>query len=145
MVLECGIPAEFLMTALIAKKVSLVTPAPKSLPQLVPSSACFSCEICCRFPDPDSVLRPYFTGEEIARAVEHGLAADFDEALSDAVTQLEDAGAHTESALQVQMIGTASMNDMKTPIKTQNSIEMATAEMAVTATITASKRDADTW
>ena len=75
MVLECGIPAEFLMTALIAKKVSLVTPAPKILPQLVPSSACFSCEICCRFPDPDSVLRPYFTGEEIARAVEHGLPA----------------------------------------------------------------------
>ena len=49
--------------------------APKILPQLVPSSACFSCEICCRFPDPDSVLRPYFTGEEIARAVEHGLPA----------------------------------------------------------------------
>jgi hypothetical protein len=46
-----------------------------------------------------------------AAFVEHGLAADFDEALSDAVTQLEDAGAHTESALQVQMIGTASMND----------------------------------
>ena len=41
--------------------------------------------------------------------------------------------------------GTASMNDMKTPISTQNSIEIATAETAVTATITASKRDADTW
>ncbi|HEX6531405.1 MAG TPA: phosphatidylglycerol lysyltransferase domain-containing protein [Nitrospira sp.] len=46
---------------------------PKILPQLVPSSACFRCEVCCRFPDPDSVLRPYFTGEEIALAVEQGL------------------------------------------------------------------------
>jgi hypothetical protein len=43
------------------------------LPQLVPSSACFRCEVCCRFPDPDSVLRPYFTGEEITRALAHGL------------------------------------------------------------------------
>jgi hypothetical protein len=33
-----------------------------------------------------------------AAFAEHGLAADFDEALSDAVTQLEDAGAHTERA-----------------------------------------------
>ena len=63
------------MTPLIAKKASLVTPVPKILPQLVPSSACFRCEICCRFPDPDSVLRPYFSGEEIDRAVEHGLPA----------------------------------------------------------------------
>jgi Fe-S-cluster containining protein len=43
------------------------------LPQLVPSSACFRCEVCCRFPDPDSVLRPYLTGQEITRAVAHGL------------------------------------------------------------------------
>ena len=46
-----------------------------------------------------------------AAFVEHGLAADFDEALSDTVTQLEDAGAHTENALQGQMIATASMLD----------------------------------
>jgi len=44
-----------------------------------------------------------------AAFVDHGLAADFDEALSDAVTQLEDAGAHTENALQHQMTGTAGM------------------------------------
>ena len=74
MVLECGIPAESLMTAMIAK-ASLVTTAPKILPQLVPSSACFRCEICCRFPDPDSALRPYFTGEEIDRAIEYGMPA----------------------------------------------------------------------
>jgi Fe-S-cluster containining protein len=75
MVLECGIPAEPFMTALIAKKASLVTTAPKILPQLVPSSACLRCEVCCRFPEPDSVLRPYFTAEEIARAVRHGPSA----------------------------------------------------------------------
>jgi len=43
------------------------------LPQLVPSSACFRCDVCCRFPDPDSPLRPYFTGDEISRAVDLGL------------------------------------------------------------------------
>ena len=34
---------------------------------------------------------------------------------------------------------------MKTPIRTQNSTEMATAENAVTATIAASKRVARRW
>jgi hypothetical protein len=47
-----------------------------------------------------------------AAFIEHGLAADFDETLSDAVTQLEDAGAHTESALQGQMAGTAGMKEV---------------------------------
>lgn len=46
------------------------------LPQLVPSHVCFSCEVCCRFPEHDSFLRPYFTGEEIDRAVEAGIAAE---------------------------------------------------------------------
>ncbi|HKT34965.1 MAG TPA: hypothetical protein VJR03_09045, partial [Nitrospira sp.] len=74
------------MTAPIAKKASLVTTAPKILPQLVPSSACFRCDVCCRFPDPDSALRPYFTGEEITRAVQHGLpAAAFPDALGSQV------------------------------------------------------------
>ena len=41
--------------------------------------------------------------------------------------------------------GTASRNDMKTPISTQNSIEIATAAIAVTATIAASKREARRW
>ena len=44
-----------------------------SLPQIVPSQACFSCDGCCRFPDVDSVLRPYFTREEIGRAIECGI------------------------------------------------------------------------
>src|SRR5437868_9945275 len=38
-----------------------VTP-PSALPQLVPSRTCLQCDVCCRFPDPDSSLRPYFTG-----------------------------------------------------------------------------------
>jgi uncharacterized protein len=53
---------------------AFVTP-PIALPQLVPSRACLQCDVCCRFPDPDSALRPYFTGNEIARA----LAGDVEE------------------------------------------------------------------
>jgi uncharacterized protein len=52
-----------------------ITNVLRVLPQLVPSSACFRCDVCCRFPDPDSSLRPYFTGEEISRAVDLGLDA----------------------------------------------------------------------
>jgi uncharacterized protein len=66
---------EWNMTPLSVKKTSSLTSAPRHLPQLVPSSACFRCEICCRFPDPDSALRPYFTGEEINAAVDRGLEA----------------------------------------------------------------------
>ena len=46
---------------------------PKALPQAVPSSACFQCDVCCRFPEADSFLRPYFTEQEIQAAVAHGL------------------------------------------------------------------------
>ena len=35
---------------------------------------CLSCEVCCRFPEPDSSLRPYFTAEEIHRAIAGGVA-----------------------------------------------------------------------
>ena len=92
MVLECGIPAELLMTAMLAKKAPFVTASPKILPQLVPTSACLRCDVCCRFPDPDSVLRPFFTGEEIARAVEHGLsAAAFPDAQGSQVTLVPEA------------------------------------------------------
>lgn len=51
--------------------------SPKSLPQLVPNSACFRCDVCCRFPDADSFLRPYFTEQEIAAAVARGLPSAF--------------------------------------------------------------------
>ena len=43
------------------------------LPQLVPSHTCLQCDVCCRFPDPDSALRPYFTENEIARALAGGI------------------------------------------------------------------------
>src|SRR2546426_2507103 len=44
------------------------------LPQLVPSRVCLSCDVCCRFPEPNSPLRPYFTAEEIRRAIAMGVA-----------------------------------------------------------------------
>lgn len=47
---------------------------PKPLPQVVPSSVCFQCDVCCRFPEADSFLRPYFTEQEIQAAVAHGLS-----------------------------------------------------------------------
>ncbi|MDP1770590.1 MAG: phosphatidylglycerol lysyltransferase domain-containing protein [Nitrospirota bacterium] len=46
---------------------------PTALPQLVPSRSCLQCDVCCRFPDPDSALRPYFTGDEITRALAGGI------------------------------------------------------------------------
>jgi Fe-S-cluster containining protein len=48
------------------------TPLPM-VPQVVPSQTCFTCEVCCRFPEADSFLRPYFTAEEITRAVALGI------------------------------------------------------------------------
>ncbi|MCX5725065.1 MAG: phosphatidylglycerol lysyltransferase domain-containing protein [Nitrospirae bacterium] len=46
---------------------------PSALPQFVPTRTCLQCEVCCRFPDPDSALRPYFTEEEITCALDGGL------------------------------------------------------------------------
>ena len=42
--------------------------------QIVPSRVCFTCDVCCRFPERDSPLRPYFTREEIQAAFEIGRA-----------------------------------------------------------------------
>lgn len=50
-------------------KVMLLT----TLPQFVPSRVCFTCDVCCRFPEPDSFLRPYFTAEEIRRTIARGV------------------------------------------------------------------------
>ncbi len=49
-----------------------VTPS-SELPQLVPSRTCLQCDVCCRFPDPDSSLRPYFTENEIVQALAAGV------------------------------------------------------------------------
>ncbi|MFO0775787.1 MAG: phosphatidylglycerol lysyltransferase domain-containing protein [Nitrospiraceae bacterium] len=46
------------------------------LPQALSSRACLVCEICCRFPDAESPLRPYFTADEILCAQALGIAAD---------------------------------------------------------------------
>jgi Fe-S-cluster containining protein len=43
------------------------------LPQYVPSRVCLNCDVCCRFPEADSFLRPYFTHQEIVRAVASGV------------------------------------------------------------------------
>lgn len=44
--------------------------------QIVPSRVCFACDVCCRFPEADSPLRPYFTGEEIQKAVSRGISPE---------------------------------------------------------------------
>ena len=44
-----------------------------ALPQVVPSRTCLQCDVCCRFPDSDSALRPYFTENEIDRALAWGV------------------------------------------------------------------------
>ncbi len=54
-----------------AERLTLIPITP--LPQYVPSRACFSCDVCCRFPEADSFLRPYFTAAEIRAAVAHGV------------------------------------------------------------------------
>lgn len=46
------------------------------IPQHMPSPVCLSCDVCCRFPDVDSFLRPYFTAHEIAEAISRGIDAE---------------------------------------------------------------------
>ena len=55
------------------KLVGAFVTLPIVLPQLVPSRTCLQCDVCCRFPDPDSALRPYFTENEITRALAEGV------------------------------------------------------------------------
>jgi len=43
------------------------------LPQIVPSDVCLRCDVCCRFPERESFLRPYFTAQERERATTCGL------------------------------------------------------------------------
>lgn len=62
------------MPAYTDELVDLPHKPPVMLPQVVPSTVCLRCEVCCRFPAPDSPLRPYFTEHEIAGAVAAGAA-----------------------------------------------------------------------
>ncbi len=48
---------------------------PTPVPQLVTSAACARCDVCCRFPEHDSFLRPYFTQQEIGDAMGAGVEA----------------------------------------------------------------------
>ncbi|MBI5407391.1 MAG: YkgJ family cysteine cluster protein [Nitrospirae bacterium] len=41
-----------------------------SIRQVVPPAWCADCDICCRFPEKNSFLAPYFTREEITSATE---------------------------------------------------------------------------
>jgi uncharacterized protein len=61
------------MDALADETVHAVVKPHAELPQIVPSSTCLRCDVCCRFPDPDSALRPYFTGEDIEQAIAAGV------------------------------------------------------------------------
>ena len=54
-----------------SKRSDLIQITP--LPQYVPSPVCLNCEVCCRFPEVNSFLRPYFTADEIAEAVSRGI------------------------------------------------------------------------
>ena len=51
-------------------------PVGQSLLQIVPSTTCLRCDVCCRFPERDSFLRPFFTSDEIRGAVAAGLAPE---------------------------------------------------------------------
>ena len=68
-----GILLQSCMSQLTTKTASPSAATRSVLPQFVPSSTCVRCDICCRFPDPDSPLRPYFTKEEVDQAVRGGL------------------------------------------------------------------------
>ena len=61
------------MSAYTDELVGVFVTPPIALPQLVPSRTCLQCDVCCRFPDPDSALRPYFTENEIALALAGGV------------------------------------------------------------------------
>ncbi len=60
----------------LASEFPPLTASLKTLPQFVPGSACSRCDVCCRFPEADSFLRPYFTEREIAQAEASGLSRE---------------------------------------------------------------------
>jgi uncharacterized protein len=57
-------------------KMSKSRELPIVVEQIVPSRVCFVCDVCCRFPEADSPLRPYFTKEEIQAAITRGILPD---------------------------------------------------------------------
>ena len=53
---------------------SVARELPVAVEQIVPSAVCAACDVCCRFPESESVLRPYFTREEIQTAIAAGVS-----------------------------------------------------------------------
>lgn len=47
----------------------------KHLHQIIPTEVCLSCDVCCRFLDPDSPLAPIFTETETEKVIAHGVAS----------------------------------------------------------------------
>jgi len=45
------------------------------IPQIIPDGRCLTCDICCRFPEADSPMRPYFMAAEIDAAIARGVPA----------------------------------------------------------------------
>lgn len=48
----------------------------KPIDSIVPSEICLKCDICCRFPNADSPLAPFFTDEEVKIGLAAGLPPD---------------------------------------------------------------------
>jgi Fe-S-cluster containining protein len=46
------------------------------IPQIIPEGRCLTCDVCCRFPEADSPMRPYFTEAEIDTAIARGVPAE---------------------------------------------------------------------
>ena len=57
----------------VSKPLGRLRTLPIVVEQIVPSRVCFTCDVCCRFPERDSPLRPYFTREEIQAAIARGI------------------------------------------------------------------------
>jgi Fe-S-cluster containining protein len=45
------------------------------IPQIIPKGRCLTCDVCCRFPEADSPMRPFFTAAEIDAAIARGVPA----------------------------------------------------------------------
>jgi Fe-S-cluster containining protein len=67
-----GVPSYDALMGLPVVMPKQTRPLPM-VPQIVSSQTCLTCEVCCRFPEADSFLRPYFTADEIAQAVTLGV------------------------------------------------------------------------
>ena len=60
----------------VSKPIGHSRTLPIVVEQIVPSRVCFTCDVCCRFPERDSSLRPYFTRDEIQAAIARGISPD---------------------------------------------------------------------